>query len=520
MTFSGKIEKICFATKGVIITLVVLFLLLRAETYIETIITIRSSLIYLVLNLIIYWILTRIHIKGQNIIFSLSFLDALFIFSMMKFGGFNESQLFVAFYFLIALISVYLSTWKVIIAASFFSACILASDNTVMGSESIIDVSAKTAYIWLTAGIGSVISYSINLSQNKLLKTLDTLNERTWELESSQSMLKNLYETTRALSSILDFEQLLKEVLIIAEELLRVKKCTVLLSKSSGKNLSLYAELKKNKKMLYDPPISISDCTAVDSEQYNFNNSQIETGVYYANEDQILELPLISHGKVIGLIQLQALEENGFNDTERKNFTVFANATAVAIDNAWLHKEMQELIIIDELTGLYNYRYLRNKLSEETRRADRYHQNLSLLMIDCDYFKKLNDSQGHETGNIVLREITDIISHAVRDVDIVARYGGEEFMVILPQTNMESALEIAERIRTQVEKSYFTNSQGQRDLKATVSIGAAIYPDGLKSSNELLEKVDRAMYISKNNGRNQVCTVPIEKMKKTRKIMQ
>ena len=170
MTFSGKIENIYFATKGVIITLVVMFLLLQAETYFAISFTIKLSLIYLVLNLIVYWILAKIRLTGQNIIFSLSFIDAIFIFSMMKFGGFSESQLYVALYFLIALISVYLSTWKVIIAASFFSACLLASDNTVMGSKSILDISAKTAYIWLTAGIGSVISYSINLSQNKLLK--------------------------------------------------------------------------------------------------------------------------------------------------------------------------------------------------------------------------------------------------------------------------------------------------------------------------------------------------------------
>ncbi|MCD6162551.1 MAG: sensor domain-containing diguanylate cyclase [candidate division Zixibacteria bacterium] len=520
MTFSGKSENIYFATKGVIITLMMVFLFLQTNTHSETSIIIKSSLVYLVLNLILYWIMTKKQVRWQNIIFALSFWDGLFIFFIMKFGGDSDSQLFVALYFLIALTSIYLPTWKVILTASFFSACLIAGDNIAAGNNSILNISARTAYIWLTAGIGSILSYSMNLSQKKLLKTLDTLNERTWELESSQSMLKNLYETTRALSSILDFEQLLKEILIIAEDLLNVNRCTVLLSKINRDNLFVYAELNNTKKSFYDPPIPISDFRSADIEKSSFKSSQIQTGVFYVNEAQMLELPLISHGKVIGLIQLQSMNKDGFTGKERKNFNVFANATAVAIDNAWLHREMQELIIIDELTGLYNYRYFRNKLSEEIRRADRYHQNLSLLMVDCDHFKKINDSQGHETGNVILKEITDIIRYSVRDVDIVARYGGEEFMVILPQTDVESTLVIAERIRVQIEESYFTNSQGQRDLRITVSIGAAIFPDGLKSSSELLKKVDKALYIAKNNGRNQVSTVPPAKMGKTRKIMQ
>jgi diguanylate cyclase (GGDEF)-like protein len=199
---------------------------------------------------------------------------------------------------------------------------------------------------------------------------------------------------------------------------------------------------------------------------------------------------------------------------------MFANSTAMAIDMARLHKKMQNLTVIDELTGLYNYRFFGSKLTDEIRRSDRYHQKMSLLMIDIDHFKEVNDSQGHQTGNIILQEIANVIKQSVRDVDIVARYGGEEFMVILPQTDLHDAKSIAERIRTQVENSYFSDAQGQRQIKVTVSIGVAIYPDGVLSANQLLEKVDQAMYLAKNQGRNRTCMAPASRKEETGKLMQ
>ena len=125
----------------------------------------------------------------------------------------------------------------------------------------------------------------------------------------------------------------------------------------------------------------------------------------------------------------------------------------MALENAELHKRTEELTIIDELTETFNYRYFVQKLQEEKRRALRYTVPLSLIMVDIDWFKKLNDSYGHEVGNIVLKDISSIIKRCVRDVDLFARYGGEEFAVILPQTGVGEAHRIGERIREQVEKA-------------------------------------------------------------------
>ncbi len=192
------------------------------------------------------------------------------------------------------------------------------------------------------------------------------------------------------------------------------------------------------------------------------------------------------------------------DERERHLLMIFANSAAVAIDNSLLHKKSEELTIMDELTELFNFRYFRNKLSDELRRADRYRQRFSILMMDLDHFKKINDVYGHQTGNIVLRELSGIIKQCVRDVDIVARYGGEEFVVILPQTGDNDAMIIAERIRSTVQNSFFSNAQGQRDIQMTISIGVASYPDGVKTLEQLIEKADKALYEAKSNGRNRV----------------
>ena len=508
MFISGKIERIYFAAKVVVITPAAFWLYLLSER-----VTLFSQfttlmLVYLAVNFIIILLSFRKLIKSHNLVFLLSPVDAVFLYFVVLYSGGVQSQLHMPYYFLIALVSVYLPLRRVLIVAMIFSISYIVSVLPLLSNDEAVLVATKTIYIWLTAGLGYMISNNLKKSEQKLLKTLDTLNERTWELESSQLMVENMYETTRALSSMLDLKQLLDEVLTIADKLLQVKKCSVLLVESSTENLYVYAEINRGKKTMHDPPIPMSDLKAGNVKINSLPNFKDENKVDSDRRRQLLELPLISHGKVMGLLRILPRQVGELSEKEKKPLTVFATSTAIAIDNAKLHSKMQEMTIVDDLTGLYNYRYFRNKLSEEIRRADRYQQQLCILMIDVDHFKVLNDSQGHQTGNIILQEISSVVQHSVRDVDIVARFGGEEFIVILPQTGLEESVRIAERMRSQIAKSYFSNSKGDRDLKATISIGVAIYPNGVISSSQLLEKVDKAMYLAKNDGRNRVCVAP------------
>ena len=178
----------------------------------------------------------------------------------------------------------------------------------------------------------------------------------------------------------------------------------------------------------------------------------------------------------------------------------------MALENAELHKRTEELTIIDELTETFNYRYFVQKLQEEKRRALRYTVPLSLIMVDIDWFKKLNDTYGHEVGNVVLREISNIIKRCVRDVDLFARYGGEEFAVILPQTGVGEAHRIGERIREQVEKTVVDAGSAGK-LRVTVSVGISSFPENGKSHEELVTVADQALYKAKGEGKNLVCVM-------------
>jgi diguanylate cyclase (GGDEF)-like protein len=162
------------------------------------------------------------------------------------------------------------------------------------------------------------------------------------------------------------------------------------------------------------------------------------------------------------------------------------------------------LAIQDELTGLYNYRYLQTRLAEEFKRAERYREPLSCLMIDVDYFKRVNDRHGHDAGDEALREVSVRLLKAVREVDVVARYGGEEFLLMLPSTNFSGALSVAERIWSAVGKEPFVLGSAREHI--TVSLGVAVYPSHeIKSKDQLLKAADKALYQAKHAGRDRIC---------------
>ncbi len=158
--------------------------------------------------------------------------------------------------------------------------------------------------------------------------------------------------------------------------------------------------------------------------------------------------------------------------------------------------------ITDALTGLYNHRYLHERLSEELHRAREHSSPLSMLFLDLDHFKDYNDANGHSAGDAVLREVAHLIEQSVRNVDVAARYGGEEFVVLLVETGRETALMVAERIRERLRAAGYSAD----GVPLTVSIGVAGYPDDADHREDLLEKADAAMYLAKRRGRDQVAS--------------
>lgn len=181
-----------------------------------------------------------------------------------------------------------------------------------------------------------------------------------------------------------------------------------------------------------------------------------------------------------------------------------ANELVVAVENSQLYKLTKRLSITDELTGLFNYRYLQQRLNDEIERARRYTRSLSLLMLDTDDFKKFNDTYGHIAGDQALAEIGQVLRTAVREIDVVCRYGGEEFAVVLPETDAEGAFVVAEKVREAVASHSFADGQGNRGVRLTVSIGLATYPSSAADREELLRQADDALYQAKHLGRDRV----------------
>jgi len=181
----------------------------------------------------------------------------------------------------------------------------------------------------------------------------------------------------------------------------------------------------------------------------------------------------------------------------------FANLLKLCLERINLYDKLQQLSISDSLTKIYNRRYFMLRFNEEFERAKKFKLNLSFLMIDIDFFKKVNDTYGHLVGDVVLREIARLIMESIREIDFAARYGGEEFSVILPETDKAGAIMVAERITSKISQERI--KVFDEVLTANVSIGAASFPQNTLYPDVLLETADKALYKAKLSGRNRVC---------------
>jgi len=505
MVFAAKARKIYPYLKGILLTTGYFWCL---DSYLPgqpRTLAFYLLLLYSVIILTFEWLHKRSFLKLDTLYFSSQFFDALIIAAVINLTGGLGSEFYLAFFPTVALAAVFVTDYRAIVSALWYGFCFMAAVYT--SSFSIADwqlAAFRLMSIWSVGLVAYSVAHLTRSSEKKLLKTLDILNERTWELETSQAQISDIYETSRVLSGILDLEHLLGEILRVAERIFRLKTCRIFLSNVAGDCLFLYAQLQNGNRHIYEEPVPHQrDISYIMGQGKNPQIGSIKQNKQEKEAGQV-DIPLLSRGNVIGIVQVVPASGTLSSSKDKRFLMVFASAIAVAIDNSLLHKQTEELTVIDALTELYNYRYFHNKLTDELRRADRYRQKLSIMMMDLDHFKEINDRYGHQTGNVILREIANIIKQCVRDIDVVARYGGEEFVVILPQTDSEDAQIIAERTRETAEKNLFSDSQGRKEIRLTVSIGVATYPDGVYSLDQLLENVDKALYRAKAGGRNAV----------------
>ncbi|MGI8802939.1 MAG: diguanylate cyclase [Solirubrobacteraceae bacterium] len=205
--------------------------------------------------------------------------------------------------------------------------------------------------------------------------------------------------------------------------------------------------------------------------------------------------------EVLGVISV-ARGERPFEVGERDLFAYLARQAAVSIENVGLHEQVQRQALTDELTGLYNHRRFVEALAAEAERARRFDQSVGLVMLDLDDFKSVNDTYGHQQGDQVLRSVAALMRTYSREIDAPARYGGEELAIVLPQTDLEGAHRLAERLRTGIDQLEIPMVSGSGTMRVTASLGVAALPDSAQDPERLIAAADAALYEAKRMGKN------------------
>jgi len=333
-------------------------------------------------------------------------------------------------------------------------------------------------------------------------------------LEAQVKALKDLIEVAKAVVSTLDLDTVLQAILTSAMRFASTPAGSVALYDDKKNEFSLHAHsgltadfIKKERwdaspgglteQVLKAGEIFFVEDTA--KIPYFNNPIAIKEGI-----QSLVCVPLLLHNRVMGVLYLDDFVPRKFDREKMNLLSVLASFAAMAIYNAKLHQRTKILAITDALTGLYNHRYFHQLFNQELGRAKRYRKNLSIIMLDVDDFKKFNDKFGHSTGDLVLASIGEIITGTLRGVDHAFRYGGEEFVVLLPETKLESAVQVAERLRESITQETTAKLKGISDFGVTVSVGVACYPNDAVKREDLFNKVDSLLYQAKVFGKNKV----------------
>ncbi|MBI3609801.1 MAG: sensor domain-containing diguanylate cyclase [Nitrospirae bacterium] len=336
------------------------------------------------------------------------------------------------------------------------------------------------------------------------------------DLAQRSKELAFFINSSKALTSTLEFKKILRVIMERAQRLIKCDAWSLLLLDEELQELRFVAakgtKAKDFKRFRLKVGQGIAGWVAKTGQPLMIHdvhkdkrfNKALDRITRYKTRS-VLCVPIVNKKRTIGVLEMiNKINGQPFEEKDRDLLRKLVDQAAIAMERAILYERMSNLAITDDLTKLFNFRYLDQILDREISRCQRYRSVLSLVFFDMDYFKHVNDTHGHLMGSKVLIEVAHLLIENLRTVDIIARYGGDEFVVVLPETDVQTTTRITERLHKRLKAHEFLKEEGLR-IQMTASYGIAGYPEHAQTKRDLVHLADQAMYQAKNSGRSRIC---------------